>query len=536
MKTKTKTLLQHLLISLTTLFVVVACGGGGGAGVGAVLGNETGGGSGGGGIAGIGGSGIVSSGTVSGFGSVFVNGVEYFTTSTSFEIDGAAGTEANLDIGMRVSVEGEINPDGTTGTATLISYDIDLMGPVSNLSAIDLNVNDGLTRTFDVLGITVQVHKFDTLYKPLAGTVFGFDNTTGALGGLRDKNHLIMNGFFDANGVLHATRVELVSLDFDEAVNAIILTGNITAINNNMLTVTTANSSTIQVDISSADINDLPAGPVLNTSVEVKGLLNTTTNILNATRLRDATSTLEDTDELEVEGIITDFVSNASFKILGFSIDASNAAFTPSSLVLANNVHIEVEGPVVNGILLAEKIEIRGGDASAEVHASITSTSTSPSSNTFVVQPVAGQDGLVITVISTTEFEDDVQEVEPMTFSDLSTMDFVRVRGFENETGGITATRVTRREKDKVIVEGRITAGSAVSNSITILGITFNLGGNSGFEDIDNSPLSQAEFFATGKTVIDKSIVKIEDKETSISGGATNPPDGIADDVELQQP
>ena len=36
---------------------------------------------------GIGGSGYVSSGSVTGFGSVFVNGVEYDTSSTSFDID-----------------------------------------------------------------------------------------------------------------------------------------------------------------------------------------------------------------------------------------------------------------------------------------------------------------------------------------------------------------------------------------------------------------------------------------------------------------
>ena len=44
--------------------------------------------SGGGGVAGIGGSGYVSSGSVSGFGSVFVNGVEFETDSATFDVDG----------------------------------------------------------------------------------------------------------------------------------------------------------------------------------------------------------------------------------------------------------------------------------------------------------------------------------------------------------------------------------------------------------------------------------------------------------------
>ena len=48
---------------------------------------------------------VVSKGTITGFGSVIVNGVTYNTSTTTFTIDGAAGTEADLAVGDVVVVD-----------------------------------------------------------------------------------------------------------------------------------------------------------------------------------------------------------------------------------------------------------------------------------------------------------------------------------------------------------------------------------------------------------------------------------------------
>ncbi|MBE9564781.1 MAG: hypothetical protein IMF17_06000, partial [Proteobacteria bacterium] len=109
----------------------------------------------GGGLAGIGGSGYISSGSITGFGSVFVNGVEFETDSAIFDVDGDSGTQADLAIGMIVKVDGSINADGITGTATSIRFDDELQGPVS-APAGETNIIydiDGVTGTFTVLGI-----------------------------------------------------------------------------------------------------------------------------------------------------------------------------------------------------------------------------------------------------------------------------------------------------------------------------------------------------------------------------------------------
>ena len=90
-----------------------------------------------GGVAGIGGSGYVSSGTVTGFGSVYVNGVKFETDTTVFDIDDSgSGSQDDLAIGMVVTVNGTVNDDGVTGTADSISFDDQLQGPVSNITAV----------------------------------------------------------------------------------------------------------------------------------------------------------------------------------------------------------------------------------------------------------------------------------------------------------------------------------------------------------------------------------------------------------------
>ncbi len=134
------------------------------------------------GVAGIGGSGYVSSGSVSGFGSVFVNGVEFETDSSTFDVDGVSGTQDDLAIGMIVQVSGTINADGITGDATSISYDDQLQGPVTGLTAPDA---DGLTRSFMVLGINVIIDSGSTSFDVSGdvtlpvNTTFDFDSIAG---------------------------------------------------------------------------------------------------------------------------------------------------------------------------------------------------------------------------------------------------------------------------------------------------------------------------------------------------------------------
>ena len=113
-------------IAIVTLLLVVfiaACGGGSGGGGTVASG-------------GIGGTGVTS-GTVSGFGSVFVNGIEFETDGASRNVDdetdisNGRDDDTVLGIGMVVTIIGTVNDDGVTGTAESIEYDDEVEGPVA---------------------------------------------------------------------------------------------------------------------------------------------------------------------------------------------------------------------------------------------------------------------------------------------------------------------------------------------------------------------------------------------------------------------
>ena len=78
-------------------------------------------------------TGISAVGQITGFGSVYVNGIEYDTTGASYDVDDVtASGDSALSVGMVVEVRGSVNADGRTGSASSIDYDDDIEGIVEN--------------------------------------------------------------------------------------------------------------------------------------------------------------------------------------------------------------------------------------------------------------------------------------------------------------------------------------------------------------------------------------------------------------------
>ena len=99
-----------------------------------VLAAGCGGGGGGGGTSASAGTAGTSTGTVTAFGSVYVNGVKYETTGIPIRVNGVSGTQSDLSVGDVVTVTGTSN--GTTGVATRIVYWADVEGPISAVSTV----------------------------------------------------------------------------------------------------------------------------------------------------------------------------------------------------------------------------------------------------------------------------------------------------------------------------------------------------------------------------------------------------------------
>ncbi len=454
-------------LSLTT--VLVACGGGGGSTD----------------IAGIGGSGFVSSGTITGFGSVFVNGVKFETTSSSFDIEGKQGTQDDLAIGMVVKVNGTINSDGVTGTATEIIFDDDLQGPVANfnLSA------DRLTATFTVMGINVLVDSKTTYFDPDNGGI-SIDTIEGKM--------VELSGFFDGTGTLIASRIENKTGSGDDNVE---LKGTITGLIGSSFKL-----QSITVDTSLTTIlKDLPNGLANNIQVEVKGLFDGSKII--ATEIESEEFEYGDSDEFEMEGFITDFVSGSNqFKVNGITVEFnSTTQMEPRTIQLDNNLQVEVEGQLVNGILIATEIKLRGGDI--EISAPVTFVDIA--NNRFEIEPVDGQP-IIIQTGTETQFENDLQDSYSVQITDLNVGDFVEVEGYqndENNESSLFASEVKITNPEEIEVQGIIK--SFILTTITIMGIDFETTAPPSFES-DNSNIISLDDLRDKVNAGESILVKVE--------------------------
>jgi len=455
--------------------------------------------------AGIGGSGFISSGSVTGFGSVFVNGVEFETGASTFDVEDVNGTQQDLRIGMIVQVEGTINSDGVTGTSTHIQYSDELEGPVSDV------VTSADFKTLTVLGKTVIVSNTDTAFE-------GLTYASVALG-----NVIEVSGFYDELGHLQASYVELKSSTFD-AGTVFEIKGVISNLSGTDFVVQSVN-----INAASANLSDLPNGFENDLLVEVKGTYNSGTNTITAIEVEAEDNDLsEDGNEVEVEGFITRYASINDFDINGYAVNGTNATLMPATLVLEVGVKVEAEGAVVNGVLIANEIEIRGGDAgvSAIVNAK------NIANNSFTVELHSSLPLVTVQLTETTLMEDDAGTDDHLLLSELTAGDFVEVRGFESGISTITATRVKRNSEVKEVeLQGVVTA-QTLDSSITVLGVTYPVDAAgldvTSYEDAsENTIVDHSAFIAA--TTIGTTVVSIVDKLAG-DGNAQ----GVADEVEIE--
>jgi len=474
----------HLVLPVLSILVVTSCSDGLG------------------GLAGIGGSGYISSGTITGFGSVFVNGVEFETTSSSFEVDDIDGTQQDLRIGMVVQIQGSINSDGVTGIATHIQYTDDLQGPISQLEE-----NDDLTeKTLTVLGKSVVISRLNTSFENSSYELIAIDNIVE------------VSGYYDQNGVLQASFIELqpelvVSDDIIVEVK-----GEINALSGNEF-----NVLGIQIDASSANLENLPDGLQEGVLVDIRGIYNEGNGTFTASEVEAEDYGFSDSENIEIEGFITRYVSNSDFDINGQAIDASEATLSPADLQLEAGIKVEAEGSVSNGILVASEVGLRGGNA--QISAKVDSIDFE--NNRFTVQVLAGQPSITVQLTTATRMEDEAGDDDHLTLIELEVGDFVEVRGFESAANKIEATQVKRESEAKEIQLQGVVSSQVENESITVLGIVFPIDPfTTSFENINEMDIVSSNFISgiiVGQTVV--SIVYDSESGVNVAG--------VADEVEI---
>ena len=436
--------------------------------------------------AGIGRNGIAV-GPISNFGSVVVNGVRYNTDAATFMVDDAVGSQSDLSVGHVVIVSGTIDDNGTTGTATSVTFDDLVKGPVASV--------DLIASSFIVLGQTVLVgpdSSFDDSFSP------------ASLEGVSVGQIVEVSGQIDANGSIVATRIEPKPAGTQFEVHGVV--ANLDTTN---LRFTLGN---LTVDYSAAMIDDdFPGGQISEGDfVEAKGSSLGASGELIATIVDFETLTpnADDGDRVEIEGFITRFVSAVDFDVAGLPVTTNgNTIFEGGTAGdLGLNVKVEVEGDIdANGLLTATKVDIRRAKA---VRTTANVDSVNAGANSLVVL------GITVKVDALTRLEDKSDtEVDPLTLSAINAGDYLEIRGgeFPAGSGEILATILEREDPDtETILQGFVESIS--DPSYTVLGVTIVTNGATVFRDENDLVISSVEFF---NRLAMNSLVKAEGTETT---------------------
>lgn len=398
-------------------------------------------------------SGSLTSGVITGFGSVFVNGVEYETTGADIMVNGVAADESVLEVGMVVKLRG--TAAGATGSAVSIEYNDELQGIVQQ--------NDyTASGTLTVMGLTVRIDS-STIFESQVASVTGFDN-------IQAGNIVEVSGNrLDAN-TIQATLVEVkkASHSGDE----IEVKG---AISNLNPTTNSFQIGTLGVDYST--VASIPAGGLSEgLFVEVKSTqgVDASSGNLIASRIElesngDDGIDGDEGEEMELSGPIGSNPTISGFSLNGTPvvIDSNTEFEHGSASAIAEGIQVKVEGTLNgNGELVAKDISFNEA-SETELQAIIGAVDASAGTITIM--------GLSIKVDASTLLKDDSSNaVRYFGLDDLAAGDRVEISFYKDDTTGeLMAVKLKRENSGTDKLDG--TVESLGSGTIVVGGITVDL-------------------------------------------------------------
>lgn len=451
---KRSSILFNLLGAVGLVGLLSGCGsGGGGATTGTASGSSA------------------ASGTITGFGSVIVNGKRFDTSGSSFTVDGQPGSQSDLKLGMTVAVTGSFN--GDQRSASTVQQRDAVEGLVQSIAA------NGLSLV--VMGQTVLVNNTtlidnNILNRDILNLVAGTD-------------FVEVNGHISPDGMIQAT--------FIEKKPAGTVTPEVRGfVKNHNDGTKTFQIGNLTVNYATALINDMPspAGDAWNDLfVEAKGAQFTpglnvqTEGTLTATKVEPENQGVQQADEFEEEGIVTNVVGPGDFFIGTRRVQTTaNTQFRGGTIdEIVKGAKLSAEGRLADGILTAKHVKFHD---SVKLEGNIDMIN----GNSFTIDGLPG-----VTVTMNTQTEGG---------NNLLFNSHVRVRGRVNGSSSVIATRIEQRSaSNDVILQGPVQEPVA-DPVLTILGVTVNTTGMR-FEGLDDVVISGDSFFSLVK---ENTLVKIK--------------------------
>ncbi|WP_417448206.1 DUF5666 domain-containing protein [Idiomarina abyssalis] len=402
---------------------------------------------------------VVSEGVITGFGSVYVNGQRYRSENAEIAVGNSpAADEAQLKVGMVVTVAASASDDGEDPDAQQIRYEEHLQGPVSFI--------DREAEQIEVLGQTIL---FDDLTE--------FDETD--IETLSVGDFIEVSGYINDEGSFYATLVELETEETE-----IKLKGEIANLDTDAQTFSLAE---LTIDYSAAEYEDMTADDLADgLFVKVEGddfdgdtLTLTASSIEN----KEDNDIDNDAEEVTIAGIVKDYDSESGvFSVNRYEFTLNdNTEFDDGSLdTLANGVIVKVEGRFENEQLLAEEVEFKATDARSKTEGQVTDLNAD--NETFVI------DNTTFSVTPETQYEDESDlDERSFTFDDIAVNDWLKVISRQDDQGNTIALKVKRidQEDREGEVKGRVSDVSAEGMTIANVAVAFNE--NTEFEGEDDN-------------------------------------------------
>jgi len=273
---------------------------------------------------GTGGTGIYAQGSISGFGSVIVNGIKFDDTAAIVQLDGLPSNSLGLRLGMVASVQGERSVVTTLGTAN----NIDVWSIAQGL------VTQPLAGEFKVAGMTVQTDSATVLegISPAAPLSMGMRVIVWGLQAGTDGSHW------------RATRV------------AVVPATDTTVVSTGLINVVSAQRYLNGLLLTGSTAGNLTAGAL----VRVQGTLSFAGDSLEVAsfKVQGFGVGAQPQGEAEIEGLMTTLPSATGRFMLGsIEVDASSASFNRPSAQITVGARIEVNGTWQGLVLKATNVE-----------------------------------------------------------------------------------------------------------------------------------------------------------------------------------
>jgi hypothetical protein len=443
--------LQNRLAASVVVLLVASCGGVGQDGTGATPDTRT-------------------TGVVTGFGSVIVNGIRFDTANASISVDGTAGrSQDDLRVGMVVDVTGNVAADGSTGTATSVVFESVLRGNIDEAP---------LARSFKVLGQTVR-------FDDATVTDAGLDSRE-----LRAGDRLLVSGLRAPDGTLRATWMARGASADD-----IQLTGLVAAVSG---AATTMRVGGLDISLAGATFEGVTAATLApGQLVRVALRAPPVAGVAAASLVRLIDLQLpESLRRLQIQGFVSQWDAAAGRLTLNgrtVQVGATTQFQDGTVADLAVGARIQVSGTLTSErVLNAERIRIEGLPITGYVRGKVTSINL-VDRGFRVLDDVAG-----VEVRLRTESLLDGTSTGLLSLSNLQVGDEVLVvgRAIGSRIDAVLVQRLPR------LLVGAGVGGllSAVSGTtLTVLGVSVATAGAS-FFDADGAAQSPAAFLAELRT------------------------------------